>query len=62
MLKKLTNLSLKVKLIGGFAMVAFITLAVGIVGYTSIANLGGTVGNLANDKLPGVESMLRVKE
>ena len=29
MLKKLTNLSLKVKLIGGFALVAIITLVVG---------------------------------
>ncbi len=61
MLKKLTNLSLKVKLIGGFALVAIITLAVGLIGYHGVDVAGDQIDSLANDHLPAVENILRIK-
>ena len=61
MLKKLTNLSLKVKLIGGFALVAIITLVVGMIGYHGVDMAGDQIESLANDHLPGVENIFRVK-
>ena len=61
MLKKLTNLSLKVKLIGGFALVAIITLVVGMIGYHGVDMAGDQIESLANDHLPGIENILRVK-
>ncbi len=61
MLKKLTNLSLKVKLIGGFALVALITLAVGLIGYHGVDMAGDQIESLANDHLPGIENILRIK-
>lgn len=61
MLKNLTNLSLKVKLIGGFALVAIITLAVGLIGYHGVEVTGDKIGSLANENLPGMENILRIK-
>ncbi len=61
MLKKLTNLSLKVKLIGGFGLVAFITLAVGLIGYHGVDMAGDQIESLGNDHLPGIENILRIK-
>ncbi len=61
MFKKLTNLSLKVKLIGGFALVAIITLVVGLIGYHGVDMAGDQIESLANDHLPGIENILRVK-
>jgi methyl-accepting chemotaxis protein len=61
MLKRISNFSLKTKLIGGFTLVALITLGVGVLGYRSLGVVGEKLKDLATENLPGVESLLRVK-
>ncbi|WP_449243328.1 HAMP domain-containing methyl-accepting chemotaxis protein [Desulfovibrio sp.] len=55
------NLKLGVKLLGGFLLVACITLAVGGLGIVEIGGLAGNVRVLGKEKLPSVEHLLSVK-
>jgi methyl-accepting chemotaxis protein len=51
------NLRLSVKLIGGFVVVAVITLALGFVGWRSTSNLGLRLNDMSEVRLPGVENL-----
>ncbi len=55
------NLKLGVKLLGGFLLVACITLAVGGVGMLEISRLADNVRVLGKEKLPSVEHLSAVK-
>ncbi len=56
------NLRVGLKLMGGFVLVALITLIVGGLGVYAVQSLGGDVQALGQVKLPTVENLLRVKE
>jgi len=58
---KFKDLKLKVKLIGGFGLVALITLVVGFLGWRNAGLLGERLEDITNDHLPAIESLLRVK-
>jgi methyl-accepting chemotaxis protein len=53
---------LSVKLLGGFATVALITLAVGLVGYWGVNRLGGHLYEVAMVRLPSVEALETINE
>ncbi len=52
------NLKLMVKLIGGFSIVALITLIVGYAGWNSINNLDGNLLEISKVRLPSIKSLL----
>jgi len=58
----LANLNLKVKLIGGFALVAAITAIVGGVGYWGVHKLAQSAEEIGIVRLPSVECLLKIKE
>jgi methyl-accepting chemotaxis protein len=53
-------MKLATKLIGGFVVVALLTLAVGSVGYWGISRLGGDLHEVAGVRLPSVESLEQI--
>ncbi|MFW5838069.1 MAG: methyl-accepting chemotaxis protein [Desulfovibrionaceae bacterium] len=55
------NLKLKVKLVGGFLIVAAITLAVGIVGLLGVNEVARDVDEIGNVRLPSIESLLMIE-
>lgn len=52
------NVKLMAKLIGGFSIVAIITLAIGFVGWSSINNLDGNLVEISEVRLPSIKSLL----
>ena len=52
------NLRLMVKLIGGFSIVALITLIVGYAGWNSINNLDGNLLEISKVRLPSIKNLL----
>ena len=52
------NVKLMAKLIGGFSIVAMITLIIGFVGWTSINNLDGNLVEISEVRLPSIKSLL----
>lgn len=56
------NLKIGIKLIGGFCLVALITLVVGLIGVKGIAGLGDKVAELGGEKLPAVQHLGTIKE
>ncbi|KMQ50542.1 methyl-accepting chemotaxis protein I [Chitinispirillum alkaliphilum] len=54
----LKSMSLKVKLIGGFVIVALTTLIVGGIGLWSVGRLQTTINFTATDEIPGTVSLL----
>lgn len=53
---KLSHLSIKAKLLGGFGLVALITAAVGGIGYYGLSTTGRGVEDLANTAIPSVKT------
>lgn len=58
----LEKLNLKVKLIGGFLIVALIILAVGIIGWYGISTLVDNTEEIGDVRLPSVQSLLIISE
>ena len=56
------NLKLMVKLVGGFSIVALITLIVGYVGWRSISNLDGNLLEISEVRLPSIKGLLIMSE
>jgi len=56
------NLKLGVKLIGGFSIVALITLIVGIIGWLGVNQLSGLLDEVGEVRLPSVVSLLIMSE
>ncbi len=56
------NLKMMVKLMGGFFMVALITLVVGYVGWGSINSLDGNLIEISNVRLPSIKGLLMMSE
>lgn len=56
------NWKLSVKLIMSFVVVALITLIVGIIGWISVGKLSGDLSEVGEVRLPGVQSLLMLKE
>ncbi|MFN2343938.1 MAG: methyl-accepting chemotaxis protein, partial [Desulfonatronovibrio sp.] len=52
------NIKLSVKLIGGFLIVALITMAVGITGWMGAIRLGEDVHQIGDVRLPSIQSLL----
>ncbi|EFI32921.1 methyl-accepting chemotaxis sensory transducer [Desulfonatronospira thiodismutans ASO3-1] len=55
------NIKLSVKLIGGFLIVALITLVVGLIGWRGATNLGGHIEEVGEVRLPSVQSLLQAE-
>lgn len=55
------NISLGVKITGGFLIVAVITLVVGIIGWVGARNLGQNLEEIGAVRLPSIASLLKVK-
>ncbi|NCC24962.1 MAG: methyl-accepting chemotaxis protein [Deltaproteobacteria bacterium] len=55
------NISLAVKLIGGFMVTAGIALIIGLVGLFVISGLGGKINEIGLVRLPSVESLLEME-
>ena len=55
------KMSLKVKLIGGFVIVALLTLAVGFVGWNGSRTLGGNIAKVGGVCLPAIQDLLSVR-
>jgi methyl-accepting chemotaxis protein len=53
----LKNIKLGIKLIGGFVLVAFITLIVGMMGWVGALNLGRSTEEVADVRLPSIDSL-----
>lgn len=51
------NLKLMVKLVGGFIIVAIITLVVGAVGWMGVDKLTGNINEIGNVRLPSISSL-----
>ncbi|MBF0552868.1 MAG: MCP four helix bundle domain-containing protein [Deltaproteobacteria bacterium] len=56
------NISLSVKLIGGFVLVAMITLVVGIMGWRVISNNMVILAEMGENQLPSVWSLQIINE
>jgi len=56
------NLSIALKLIGGFIAVALVALAIGAAGLLSARNLSSSIADLGKDKLVAIRSLLTIKE
>ncbi|MBI5590898.1 MAG: MCP four helix bundle domain-containing protein [Deltaproteobacteria bacterium] len=54
----MNNVKLSVKLIGGFCFVAFITLAVGLVGWKSTSDVTAQLHKVTDQTLPSVQHLL----
>ena len=52
------NLKLMVKLLGGFSIVALITLIIGFVGWKSVNNLDGNLLEISEVRLPSIKYLL----
>ena len=52
------NMKLKVKLLGGFSVIAVITLVVGFVGWKGVSKLSANFNELGKNTLPTVETVL----
>jgi methyl-accepting chemotaxis protein len=59
---KMNNLKLKTKLMASFILVALITLAVGVVGWSGIERLSGFIKTMNDDQLPSVQALLTINE
>ncbi|MFP4168630.1 MAG: methyl-accepting chemotaxis protein [Desulfonatronovibrionaceae bacterium] len=55
------NVKLSVKLIGGFLIVALITMAVGITGWMGAVRLGGDIHEVGDVRLPSIQNLLQVE-
>jgi methyl-accepting chemotaxis protein len=61
MLKALTQLSLRAKLVGGFLVVAFITAAVGVTSYYGLSQMAHHTSDLATVVVPSLETTEEMK-
>jgi methyl-accepting chemotaxis protein len=59
-MKKLSDLSLRVKLLGAFGVITFIMLAVGTMAYRSMGAMSEDLSNICQDQLVGVDALLRL--
>ena len=55
------KMKLKTKLIGGFVIVALLTLGIGFIGWWSAGRLAGHLYEVGVVRLPSVDSLLRIK-
>ncbi len=53
------NLSLKVKLLGGFGIIAMITLIVGVIGWQGSNTLEGHINEISGNQLPSITNLLQ---
>jgi methyl-accepting chemotaxis protein len=56
------NQSLGVKLIGGFCLVAFITLGIGFVGWRGVTTINGILDNIVSETMPSLKNLLIVQK
>ncbi|MGE4558430.1 MAG: methyl-accepting chemotaxis protein [Desulfovibrionaceae bacterium] len=56
------NLKLKIKLVGGFLVVAAITVAVGFVGWFGVNTLSNNLNEISAERLPGVKNLLTIEK
>ncbi len=56
------NMKLSLKLIGGFLIVALITLTVGFVGWSSIRQITGSLQDVSNEQLPSMIALSNLAE
>jgi methyl-accepting chemotaxis protein len=54
--------SLSVKLIGGFCLVAFITLGIGYVGWSGVTTINGILDNIVSETMPSLKNLLTVQK
>ncbi len=59
---KLMKLTLRAKLLGGFILVAGITLVVGVVGWNGIVKVTRHLQNIERKNLPGVQNLLIINK
>lgn len=52
------NVSVRIKILSGFVLVAFITAIVGMTGYLGVGQLSGNINEIGNVRLPSVEFLL----
>ena len=55
-------MKLGIKLLGSFILVALATLAVGFMGWFSVHRMSDHIETIGNDNLPGIESLLTIKQ
>ncbi len=58
----LKNLNLKMKIIGGFVLVAIITVFVGLIAVIGIMRLEESTRDIGTNRLPSVQALLNVSE
>jgi methyl-accepting chemotaxis protein len=58
----LKNLNLKMKIIGGFGLVAIITVFVGLISVLGILKLEESTHEIGANRLPSVKALLNVSE
>ncbi len=56
------NMSLKIKLIGGFALVALITVAIGTIGWKAVADTGAALMEVGEVRLPSLYGLEIINE
>ena len=54
------NLKLNTKLVGGFLIVALISLVIGIIGIYAVTRLTNSINEIATDHLPSVKALLTI--
>ncbi len=60
--QKMKNIKLSFKLIGGFVLVALLTLVVGLVGWLSSRDLGGRIAHLGKEVTPVVTHLMTAQQ
>jgi len=55
------NISLKIKLLGGFLLVSLVVLIVGTIGLFGVNSIGNDLKGFTNVQLPGIEALLKIK-
>lgn len=59
--RRMKNIALGAKLIGGFLIVALLVLAIGVVGIIGMRQMDGHIEEIAHVRLPSIENLLIVK-
>lgn len=61
-MKMLQNIKINTKLIGGFLLVAMITLVIGLIGLVTAIRLTNDINKIAANNIPGIRNLLVIKE
>lgn len=55
------NLSIRVKLIGGFSVIALLLLVAGCVGWVGVSNITSTFRHITDVRLPSVQTLMQIQ-